>query len=184
MSELDLARAAITDFVPGEFAQERARRHMLAFLSTHPDALHRTCLAGHLTGSALVVNARGDKALFMLHTKLRRWLQPGGHADGDPDLAAVALKEASEETGIAGLSIDPNPIDLDVHEVLTPRDDAHLHLDVRYLVRAPEAAVELGNEESLALAWHDYEGIQELGTDESTLRLTRLGFVAAQGSVT
>ncbi len=183
MSELDLARAAVSDFMPAEIAQERAQRHMLAFLAGHPNALHRTCLAGHLTGSALVVNARGDKALFMLHTKLRRWLQPGGHADGAADLAAVALKEASEETGIAGLTVAPGPIDLDVHEVLTPKDAAHLHLDVRYLVRAPEGAVEVGNEESQALAWHDYAGIQQLGTDESTLRLTRIGLRAAQGSI-
>jgi 8-oxo-dGTP pyrophosphatase MutT (NUDIX family) len=184
MAELDLPRRVIADFVPQEAAQERAQRHMLAFLDSHPDALHRTCLAGHLTGSALVVNAQGDKALFMLHTKLRRWLQPGGHADGDPDLAAVALKEASEETGITGLSVDPRPIDLDVHEVLTPKDAAHLHLDVRYLVRAPKGAVEQGNEESQALAWHDFAGVRALGTDDSTLRLTRLGLAAAQGSLT
>src|SRR5436189_5059843 len=80
--------------------QERLRAEMLAFATDHPDALLRTCTAGHFTGSALVVHDDRERVLLLLHTKAGLWLQPGGHADGQADLSAVALREATEETGI------------------------------------------------------------------------------------
>src|SRR5207253_4326 len=123
----DAARALVAGCGP---AAERDR--ILAFLDAHPDALHRSCVDGHLTGSALVVDPPSDRALLMHHRKLDKWLQMGGHADGEPDLAAVALAEATEESGIAGLVLEPQPVDLDVHEVHPPGEPAHLHLDVRF----------------------------------------------------
>ncbi|MFV1989323.1 MAG: NUDIX hydrolase [Acidimicrobiales bacterium] len=184
MSELDLAREAIADFVPSETAQERAQRHMLAFVDGHPDALHRSCAAGHLTASAVVLSADSTKALFLLHAKARRWFQPGGHADGMTDMSEVALKEANEETGIVGLVIEAGPIDLDVHEVNFRGESAHLHLDLRYLIRAPHDAQEIANEESLALAWHDLPSLAGLGVDDSTMRVARIGLRLGAGSVT
>ena len=88
-----------------------------ALIDGHADASLRTCRPGHLTGSALVVDSVGTNTLLMLHAKFGRWLQPGGHADGDANLAAVALREATEETGIEGLRIWPQPLHLDIHEV-------------------------------------------------------------------
>ncbi|MCH2412392.1 MAG: NUDIX domain-containing protein, partial [Acidimicrobiales bacterium] len=91
------------------------RDRILELLDEHECALLRTCRPGHLTGSALVVDPTDRRILLLFHAKLQRWLQPGGHADGDGDLARGALREAGEETGIAGLRVLEPPVDLDVH---------------------------------------------------------------------
>src|SRR5688572_10916647 len=103
---------------------------MLSFLQEHPlDAHLRSCAPGHFTASALVVDAPGERGLLTHHKKLDRWLQLGGHCDGDSNFAAVALREAQEESGIEGLSIDPRPLDLDIHTIpARTGDPEHLHL--------------------------------------------------------
>ena len=126
---------------------------------------------GHLTGSALVIDPADRKILLMFHTKLKRWLQPGGHADGDGDLARVALREASEETGIEGLRVCEPPVDLDIHVVDPPAEEAHEHHDVRFLVVAPPGAVPVGNHESQGLRWVTYGELESLGADVGLLRL-------------
>ena len=150
---------------------------VLEFIAAHPDAASRSCAPGHLTGSALVVDATGTRTLLMHHRKLGRWFQPGGHADGDTNLAAVALKEAYEETGIAGLQVYVPAIDVDIHEVRPPAEEPHLHLDTRFLVVAPLDAVEQGNDESLALRWVTESQLDELepALDASTRRLISVG---------
>jgi 8-oxo-dGTP pyrophosphatase MutT (NUDIX family) len=145
------------------------RRAILHHLRDHPDALVRTCRPGHLTGSALVVDPSTRRILVLHHAKLQKWLQPGGHADGDAALDRVALREATEETGIAGLRVVLPAVDLDVHEVRPPKEDPHLHLDVRFLVVAPPGAREVGNHESTALRWVDLDELGAL-TDEDGLR--------------
>jgi 8-oxo-dGTP pyrophosphatase MutT (NUDIX family) len=170
---LDLARRHV---VAGSPAAVRDR--ILAFVDAHDDALHRSCAPGHLTGSAMVVDGRRTRALLLHHRKLGRWLQPGGHADGDGDLARVALREATEETGIDGLVLaSPLPVDLDVHEVRPPGEAAHLHLDVRYLVIAPDGAEAIGNHESTALRWVPL--VDLLDADEDGMR--RLAAAALSG---
>lgn len=154
---------------------ERHRRAVLDFLDAHDDAFHRTCLEGHLTGSALVVDAGGERVVLLHHRKLRRWLQPGGHCDGDANLAAVALREASEETGLAGLRVHPVAVDVDVHVVAPPAEGPHLHLDVRYLVVAPAGAELVGNHESTAIRWAAVHDVDELDPDEGLRRLLRHG---------
>lgn len=175
----DLARARkiIAGHVTRDRAQAGERERMLAFVDAHPDALLRTCVEGHLTASALVVDADGRRGLLTLHRKLGRWLQVGGHCDGDANLPGVALREASEESGIDELAIDPVPVDLDVHVIPERAGEAeHLHLDTRFLVRAGEGARLRISEESRELRWFGPEELGAIETDESVRRLFRLAF--------
>lgn len=168
------ARAAIVG-AEVDPAAERYRRAILDFVDIHDDALHRSCRTGHLTGSALVVDAAGERVVMLHHRKLRRWLQPGGHCDGDANLAAVALREATEETGMPGLRVHPVAVDLDVHEVDPPGDGPHLHLDARYLVVVPPGADPVGNHESTDIRWATEADLDDLDVDEGTRRMVRHG---------
>lgn len=97
-----------------------------------PQAFLRSNLAGHFTGSAWLVSGDGQRALLMHHRKLNRWLQPGGHADGDTDLARVALREAEEESGLSELVVEPDIFDLDRHRIPARGEEPeHWHYDAR-----------------------------------------------------
>lgn len=149
------------------------RDRILAFVDEHPDALLRSCDEAHLTSSAIVVDHEGEHVLLLLHAKLGRWLQPGGHCDGDGDLARVALREATEETGIDGLTVSPGPIALDVHPFDQPGHPVHLHLDVRYLCTAPPGARPRGNDESREVRWFTWDETETLELDDELRRLLR-----------
>ncbi len=179
--DLATAAAVLNNSLCSDQDAVSARERTLAFVATHHDALYRTCLDGHLTGSALVLNAERDRVLLMLHAKLGMWLQPGGHADGEGNLAAVALREAEEETGIVGLRIAEPAVDCDIHDIpARPGEPAHEHHDVRFVVLAPAGAVVAGNHESHALRWVSEDEAQGLATDKSLLRLIRNGLALAQ----
>lgn len=117
----------------------------------------RERLAGHFTGSAWLVSADGERVLLTHHRKLGRWLQLGGHADGERDLAQVALKEAEEESGLTALVLENGELfDLDKHWIpARPDVPGHWHYDARYVVRALGSETFAVSEESLALAWRD-----------------------------
>ncbi len=170
------ARAQLAAYRPPDADQAAARERMLAFVDRHPDALSRSCAEGHLTGSALVVDHTGGRVLMLLHAKAHRWFQPGGHADGDANLAAVARREAAEESGIADLAVVVPAIDLDIHQVDFGGDPPHLHLDVRHLVLAPPGAEAVGNHESDALRWVTLEELATLDVDPGIHRLATRGF--------
>ena len=172
-SDLALARAAIVAGRPGDPAHEANRARILAFVDDHADALHRSCLEGHLTGSAAVIDPTTDRVLLLFHAKVQRWLQPGGHADGDANLAGVARREAEEETGIVGLSVVRPAVDLDVHTFhnAAGTEPDHLHLDARYLVLAPAGAVPVGNHESEGLVWAARDDLHRYDVDPGTERM-------------
>jgi len=178
--QLALARATLEDYRSPDPDQLAFRAQILAFLDAHPlDAHRRTCLPGHLTASALVVDARFERALLTHHRKLGRWLQLGGHCDGDANLAGAALREAREESGIEDLAVLPRPIDLDVHAIpARPGEPKHLHLDTRFLVIAPEGAVERAGEESHRLGWFTPREARELEIDASLRRLFDVVFAS------
>ncbi len=138
-------------------------------------AFARARLEGHFTGSAWVVSADGNRVLLTLHRKLDRWLQLGGHADGDSDLARVALREAKEESGMTDLEVECEIFDLDRHWIPERADvPGHWHYDVRFVVHARGGEDFIVSEESHALAWRD---ITEIATDhaadESLRRMAR-----------
>lgn len=176
-AELAVAEAHVRAIPPGDAAREAFRTRTLDLLATHPDALERTCEPGHITGSALVVDPATRRVLVLLHAKLRIWVQPGGHADGDAALPGVALKEAGEETGIAGLRVATPALDIDIHPIPPPHGPV-LHHDLRYLVVAPPGAEPVGNHESLDIAWARLDELDRYGVDDSTHRLARTGLAA------
>ena len=162
-------------------AERNLAARFLTFVGTHPDCLLRTCAPGHITASAWIEAADRSACLLTHHRKLGRWLQLGGHCDGDANLARVALREAVEESGIGDLAIDPLPVDLDVH-VIPARgsEPEHLHLDTRFLIHAPTDARATASEESLELRWFAPEGLATIETDDSVRRLCRIAFKAAR----
>ncbi|MDF3297993.1 NUDIX hydrolase [Streptomyces tropicalis] len=151
----------------GYESQEELRQAYLTHLETHPDGMWKSCTDGHVTASALVIDPVRERVLLTLHGKLRMWLQMGGHCEpGDPTLAAAALREATEESGIAGLTLLPGgPVRLDRHH--TP---CAWHLDVQYAATAPAGAVETISDESLDLRWFPYDEVAGVA-DESVVRL-------------
>jgi 8-oxo-dGTP pyrophosphatase MutT (NUDIX family) len=135
-----------------------ARRRTLKLLTDGPAAVTRAHRAGHVTASTMIVGA-DRRVLLCLHGRMNMWMQVGGHCEpGDSTLAAAALREATEESGIAGLRLDPEPIDVDIHPVRcrpaegVPAGPTH-HYDVRFLAVAPAGAVEQVSDESSALGW-------------------------------
>ena len=144
-----------------------------AFVDSHSDCFHRSCPIGHTTGSAWIVNRAGERVLLTHHRKLERWLQPGGHCDGDPDTLEVALREAREESGLDVRALDEAIFDLDVH--LIPArgcEPAHYHYDVRFLVQAMQDRFRV-SEESCALAWVPADRVGVFTNHESVLRMAR-----------
>jgi 8-oxo-dGTP pyrophosphatase MutT (NUDIX family) len=143
------------------------------FVHAHPWCCRRELGLGHLTGSAWLVDQTGTRVLLTLHRKLDRWLQPGGHADGNPDLAGVALREAEEESGLPGLTVVPVVFDLDRHWIPEHGSEpGHWHYDMRFVVRAGAREDFVLSAESHALAWVAIEVIaHDAGYDESLRRM-------------
>jgi 8-oxo-dGTP pyrophosphatase MutT (NUDIX family) len=149
--------------------QGELRQAYLDHLQAHPDGMWKSCQAGHLTASALVIDPEHGRVLLTLHRKLRMWLQVGGHCEPDDGtLAATALREATEESGVAGLTLLPGgPVRLDRHPIPPP---CHCHFDVQYAVVAPAGAVQEISDESLDLRWFGYDEVAGVA-DESVVRL-------------
>ncbi|MGO4259489.1 NUDIX hydrolase [Lysobacter sp. TAB13] len=169
-----LDEALQADRGPGGAAAgaDGASQHAIAGAA---DPFMRERLAGHFTGGAWLIDRAGRRVLLTHHRKLGRWLQLGGHADGDRDLAQVALREAEEESGLTDLSVDPDLFDVDRHWIPERREvPGHWHYDLRYVVRAGDNEDYVISEESLDLAWREIAELPEdPGTDDSMRRMAR-----------
>jgi 8-oxo-dGTP pyrophosphatase MutT (NUDIX family) len=156
-------------------AEAAALAEILAFVGAQPDCLERHCAPGHLTGSAWIVSPCRRRVLLTHHHKLDRWLQLGGHADGDGDLLAVARREAEEESGLTGLRLlSPAVFDVDRHWIPErPGQPGHFHHDLRFLLEADPAEPLRLTHESKALAWVELGAVAALNPEESLARLVR-----------
>jgi 8-oxo-dGTP pyrophosphatase MutT (NUDIX family) len=176
----------LLDRYAARFPDEAAvTERIRALVINRPDCFERTCRPGHITGSAWVLSHDRQKVLLVHHAKLDRWLQPGGHADGQIDLPEVALREVCEETGLKQVTFalyqrQLVPLDLDVHLIPARHaadgalvEDAHEHHDVRFLVVADAEQEIVLSEESHDLGWFTADEVQELTSEESVLRMLR-----------
>lgn len=156
---------------PADPAQDSLRHAIMAFVLARPDACLRSCEPGHITASALVLDHTASRTLLTLHPRLGRWVQLGGHCeDGDPDIAAAALREATEESGIPGLTIEAMPTAMHVHALTCSLGVPTRHLDMQFVVHAPQGAAITRSDESLDLRWWSLDALPE-GSDYGLTQL-------------
>ena len=160
-------------------AEAAVARRFVEFAEAHADCLLRTCVPGHITASAWIVAADGARALLTHHRKLGRWLQLGGHVDGEQHVERAALREAQEESGMSAFTFaqwlpELVPLDLDVHGIpARGAEPAHDHWDVRFWLQAMPGQELVLSAESNDLRWFTAEELRAATDEESVLRLQR-----------
>ncbi len=148
---------------------------VIAFIKQHTDCFERSLSVGHITGSAWVVNVKRDSVFLLHHRKLDKWLQPGGHSDGDPNTLNVALRETHEESGVSENDISPvtqGIFDIDIHHIPQRKNEAaHFHYDIRFLLEMDDQQKPIINAESNELAWIALAKIKDYSDETSILRM-------------
>jgi 8-oxo-dGTP pyrophosphatase MutT (NUDIX family) len=157
--------AVLESIEPCSWRRAAFKEVALLLARTVPDLALRTTLPVHATGSVLI--AEQGRILLLWHPKFDRWLQPGGHCDGELDVRAVAAREALEETGLQ-LELDETPLDVDLHPG-EPAGGPHMHLDVRYVARMVDSEAELRSPEGLELRWFEPGEIEERALREAAV---------------
>lgn len=169
------ALAVLSGFDHDDPAQNSLALEYRTFLADHPDGVFRSCRPGHITASAVVLDARGENVLLTLHPKVGRWLQLGGHLElQDASVRDAAAREVREESGIARGWIGARPLRLDRHPVPCGRDEqghplASEHLDIQYLVVVPEVTPVVISEESDDLRWFGLGALPEIDVSVRSL---------------
>lgn len=149
------------------------------FVRDNPDCFERELKIGHITGSAWLLDPGGERVLLTHHRKLDMWVQLGGHVDGEADVAAGAMREAIEESGISDIElVSPDIFDIDIHAIPARGDEPeHFHYDCRFLMQAASDDYRV-SEESHDLAWIPLDKITDYTTEASILRMVeKLGTV-------
>ena len=175
-SRIDALRALLTAHTPACDTEATHLSRMLKLLDSQGDPTSREHYEpGHFTASGFVLSPDGGSVLLVLHRKLDRWLQPGGHIDpSDTDLFAAACREVAEETGLGNLSAvypDGEIFDLDIHPIPARKaEPAHEHFDVRFLLKADSTEI-VRNDETHDAAWVPMDQLSERMTDPVELRV-------------
>jgi 8-oxo-dGTP pyrophosphatase MutT (NUDIX family) len=151
---------------------------MKVFVRTYSNCFERSLTVGHVTGSAWIVDERGTSALLTHHRKLNRWLQPGGHWEGDITAFAIAKREAREESGLTSLSpLSTELFDIDVHRIPARHSEPeHLHYDARFIFKADANEAFTVSHESRDLAWMSMREIADMGDPSLTRMVEKTGF--------
>ena len=156
------------------FQYERALIPRFLSLLKYPNCFERSLLFGHVTASAWITDAARTKVLLLHHAKLDRWLQPGGHADGEENVSKVAIKEMTEETGLKNFHFaHPSFFDLDIN-IIPQRKEVHEHehYDFRFHFIAVDPSEIVKNNESLELKWVTLDNVSKLvGNEQSIMRM-------------
>ena len=159
---------------PGSYpAESETAARYISFVEENRDCFNRSLTVGHVTGSAFILDSACERVLLTHHRKLGRWLQPGGHADGQSNVAAVGLKEAREETGLEDIIFHvPGLLDVDIHAIPARGNEAeHLHYDCRFLLRSNGSDAFVVSDESNDLAWVKFGDILQYTNEASILRM-------------
>ncbi|WP_341225015.1 NUDIX hydrolase [uncultured Arcticibacterium sp.] len=162
----------LTHYAAFNEKEEAMREKLLLFVKEHENCFERSLLIGHVTASCWVINKSRSKVLLIHHAKLNKWLQPGGHCDGNEHTYKVAEKELLEETGLVALTENSNIFDVDIH-VIPERKGVpeHKHYDIRYLFQVDEEAPLVQNHETLGMKWIAMVDVPTLSSEESILRM-------------
>jgi len=164
----------IRSFQSYQTSFQEEQKFVASFLEllNHQDCFQRTHLPGHITGSSWIINSDRTKALLVHHAKLNKWVQPGGHADGEENILNVALREAEEETGLTKLEPKQNIFDVDIHLIPARKDfPEHYHYDIRFLVEANEEERIVVSDESHDVKWISFSELENFTKERSVLRM-------------
>ncbi len=167
---------------PVNKAESQMLHETIAFVEKHADCFERSLQDGHITGSAWILNPERTHVLLIHHVKLDKWLQPGGHCDGDPDTLQVSMKEALEETFLVTRPLSDAIFDVDNHTIPQRREiPAHIHYDIRFLLEADKAGEEMeGNEEVHTMRWIPLDKVHEYNPGDSILRMVQKTVILPQ----
>lgn len=169
------AESVLTEWRSPTWQEESLRQTMLAFLASNPDGCLRSNAAGHITASSLVLNRSGTHVLLTLHPRVGRWIQLGGHCEeSDGTVVDAALREAREESGIDDLEIDASLLSAHTHPITCSLGVPTRHLDLRFLVHAPDGVAAVRSEESTDLAWWPVDALPEHAEVETISHLVEL----------
>ncbi|MGK0399798.1 MAG: 8-oxo-dGTP pyrophosphatase MutT (NUDIX family) [Gammaproteobacteria bacterium] len=165
----------LTNYAEKNPSEKPCADQITEFIVQYDTCFNRELLIGHMTGSAWIVNRAGTHTLLTHHKKLNKWLQLGGHADGDSDILQVAKREADEESGLNGLTIEDGQIfDIDIHQIpARANEPQHLHHDIRFIFRAMESEDIIVSEESHDLSWVEISHLEDYNAEESMMRMAR-----------
>lgn len=163
----------INDYLPANPEESETCQYLLDFVSRYEDCFSRELQVGHVTGSAWILNTSGAEVLLTHHRKLNIWVQPGGHADGDSDILAVAKKEAYEESGLNKLDLVSHGLfDIDIHKIPARKQEpAHLHYDCRFAFQVVGSDQYKVSDESHDLKWVPLALVGDFNDEDSIARM-------------
>lgn len=187
MSDREKLLIGLKRYIPFDSHEKEMVGKVISLIESTPDCFHKNCFPAHITASAWIIDNGLTHLLFTHHKKLNKWLQLGGHADGEENLVNAATREAMEESGLKSVRLAaPDIFDVDVHEIPARKDTpAHYHYDVRYLFKADKDEPLIVSDESHDLKWLDITEVPQYNSDQSILRmLQKHSFVSNSKSST